>query len=1125
MVLFSSVAALTGNIGQADYAAANCYLDSFAQWRYAQGLPTLSINWGLWAETGMGQHLQESAQQRGLAALTTPTALTHLELVMTLNKAQVVIAKFAQDEKPQLQNQDNLNQQHHNTAVEIEEFIVEILSENLEIPLHRIDVQQPFLEMGIDSVTALKLVAILEDQTQTFLPKTLFFDYANIKDLSQGLVKQYSNLLNFKQSIPQPTANVQISKAVENTASKSQIETNWAHSTFNSEPIAVIGMSGRFPDASDVQSFWELLRQGHDAVTEVPAERWDVNKYYNPNPQAEGTSYSKWGAFLKNLEQFDPLLFRISPREAETMDPQQRIMLELVWETLEIAGYGGKKLADTETGVFIGATYSHYSRENVPYLHGDAYASLGNSNAILANRLSYFFGWRGPSLTIDTLCSSSLVALHMGVQSLRRGECEQAIVGGVHAGMSLGYYQALSRLGAVSPKGRCRTFDRQADGYVPGEGAGVFILKPLSKALRDRDFIWGLILGSATNHSGRSSGLTVPNSSAQARLIQRALKDANVSADDISYIEAHGTATSLGDPIEVQGLVQAFSSDTQRQQFCAIGSVKSNIGHLEPAAGMAGLFKILLAMKAKQIPPTLHVTEINPNINFEQTPFYVNDRLRDWKADESPRRAGLSAFGMGGANVHVVVQEAPEVSAIENSCDRPIHILTLSAKNETALQQLTDKFSQHLANHPSQKLADICFSANTGRAHLPHRLSVIASSQHDLANTLHTYHQGQTASNLHTGQIESRPKICFLFTGQGSQYAEMGKQLYLTQPSFRKVVDRCAAILEGELEQPLLEVLFGQQQQLLQQTSYTQVGLFVIEYALYELWQSWGVKPDVVMGHSLGEYVAATVASVMSLEEGLRLVAYRGKLMQALPSNGAMAAVFASVEQVLFYTGQIDIAALNGPQNTVISGSQEAITKACSQLQAAGISVHPLAVSQGFHSVLMKPMLEQFAIKAGTVNWQAPKIQLLSNLNGEPITQVMDAQYWCEQILRPVQFAKGMEYLQTQQYQVFLEIGAHPILCGMASKLPQKQNLQLLPSIRREDKSCWQTLLSSAGKLYTQGVDINWEQFDADFQRCRVPLPTYPFQRQHYWLKPSNQNDQPTTIKPMHTFLDRQVIL
>ena len=908
------------------------------------------------------------------------------------------------------------------------------------------------------------------------------------------------------------------------------------------EPIAIIGIGCRFPGAKDPESFWQLLHNGVDAITEVPKERWDIDAFYDPEPGTPGKMSTRWGGFLEQVDQFEPSFFGISPREVERMDPQQRLVLEVAWEAIENAAIVPSKLSGTQTGVFMAIGNYDYCRllaKDITLVN--AYDGTGNTLSIAANRLSYILNLRGPSVVTETACSSSLVALHFACRSLQSGESNLCLVGGVSLMLSPEPFITYSHARMMAADGRCKTFDASADGYVRGEGCGVVVLKRLSDAIRDEDNIRAVIRGTAVNQDGLSNGLTAPNGPSQQLVIRQALENAGVTPAQISYVEAHGTGTSLGDPIEVKSLKAVLMQGREPDQPCWIGSAKTNIGHLEAASGMAGLIKVALSLQHKEIPPHLHLKQLNPLISLEGTTFSIPTECQPWSAGTERRLAGISAFGFGGTNCHAILEEAPsdfrlpildfgsgstresnessetnEQPSNPKSKERPLHLLSLSAKSEKALGELAQRYEDFLATHPEVSLADVCFTANTARSHFDHRLAVVAESTAQLQETLLAFATGKEATGLVSGQVQSkkRQKIAFLFTGQGSQYVGMGRQLYETQPIFRQALDRCDEILRPYLEQPLLEVLYPDthssnpkskaQNPKLDETAYTQPALFALEYALFQLWKSWGIEPAVVMGHSVGEYVAACVAGVFSLEDGLKLIAARARLMQALPQDGEMVAVFASESQVQTviqpYAQELSIAAINGPQSTVISGKREAVQDAIATLQAEGVKAKKLTVSHAFHSPLMEPMLTAFEQVASEVSYSLPKIKLISNVTGELATaEIATPEYWCRHVRQPVRFAAGMETLYQQGYEVFLEIGAKPILLGMGRYcLPEGVGVWL-PSLYqgRED---WQQLLQSLGALYVRGVAVDWPSFDQDYPRRRLQLPTYPFQRQRYWV-------------------------
>ncbi|WP_414621610.1 aminotransferase class III-fold pyridoxal phosphate-dependent enzyme [Calothrix sp. CCY 0018] len=879
------------------------------------------------------------------------------------------------------------------------------------------------------------------------------------------------------------------------------------------EPIAIIGIGCRFPNANNSESFWKLLRNGIDAIAQVPSYRWDVDAYYDPDPTTKGKMNTRWGGFLDCVDRFDPGFFGISPGEAERMDPQQRLVLEVAWEALEDAAIVPQRLAGSQTGVFIGIGNYDYGRFLCKDLSNiNSHNAPGLTLSLAANRLSYLLDLHGPSMAIETACSSSLVAIHSACQSLRSGESNLVIAGGVSLMLSPDMTITFSQTRMMAPDGRCKTFDASADGYVRGEGCGIAILKRLSDAILDKDRILAVIKGSAVNHDGLSNGITAPNGLAQQAVIRQALKNAGVAPAEIGYIEAHGTGTALGDPIEIRALKAVLMQGRSPDQLCGIGSVKTNIGHLEPAAGIAGLIKVVLSLQHGEIPPHLHLRQLNPHLGLEGTPFFIPTQCQPWAKIGDSRLAGVSGFSFGGTNCHVILEAAPEQSRQLIERNNTHHILTLSAKNETALKELAQRYADFLVCHPELSLTDVCFTANTGRSHFSHRLAIVAESHQQLVNHLSNFTDKKQTSGLFNGKVvgRKRPKIAFLFTGQGSQYVDMGRQLYETQPSFRKTLERCDEILRPYLEKPLLSILYpaGGESSLVNETAYTQPALFAIEYALAQLWQSWGITPDVVMGHSLGEYVAACVAGVFSLEEGLKLVAQRASLMQALPQTGEMVAVFAELNKVEAaiqpYSQEISIATINSPENIVISGERGKVRQVVTSLEAEGIKTQQLRVSHAFHSPLIEPMLDNYEKLTSFVQFKTPNLPLISNLNGEilPSGFIPDANYWQEHTRKPVNFMGGINTLFEQGYKIFLEIGCKPIL----SRIGQKclLNTTWLCSLTPE-KQDWQALLLSLSALYVQGVDVNWIGFEQDYLPWRLSLPYYPFQRQRYWIKDSSQ--------------------
>ncbi|PZN81691.1 MAG: short-chain dehydrogenase [Candidatus Methylumidiphilus alinenensis] len=903
-----------------------------------------------------------------------------------------------------------------------------------------------------------------------------------------------------------------------------------------SEPIAIIGMSCRFPGGgNDPELFWSSLRDGVDATVDIPKERWDCDVYHDPDPEAAGCMYVRRASLIDRVDGFDADFFGISPREAEMLDPQQRLLLEVSWEAIERAAISPLLLHNSQTGIFIGSEHHDYLHEAFyPLSEANVYTGTGNMPSMDSGRLAYFLGTQGPTLTVDTACSASLVALHLAVQSLRVAECELALVGG--ANLILVPHMSIigSRARALAPDGRSKAFAAAADGYGRGEGCGVLVLKRLADAVNNHDQILAVIRGSAVNHDGRSSGLTVPNGVSQQKLIRQALANGKLTPGEIGYIEAHGTGTVLGDPIEVDALHAVFG---ERTEPLVLGSVKTNIGHLEAAAGVAGVIKTVLALQHAQIPPHLHFTEPNPHVAWDQLSMVVPTTLRPWPRLKK-RIAGISSFSLSGTNAHVIIEEAPAMPARPAAIEPPLYLLTLSAKTETALRALAQHYAECLDKRQQTAadrgdgwcLGDICFTTHQGRAHFAHRLGVAAATLGQAQARLEAFVRGEMPLGIVQGDVSAPtpPKIAFLFTGQGSQYVGMGKRLYETQPIFRQALDRCGELLAPLLGQSLTALMFGEGQgeTALEETCHTQPALFALEYALAQVWLSWGIRPDVMIGHSVGEYVAACLAGIFSLDDGIKLIAARGRLMQALPRDGAMVAVGADEQRVAAavapFLGEVAIAAVNGPQNTVISGKAGRIQAIAADFQSSGFKATLLAVSHAFHSPLMEPMLEEFAEVARTVHYAPPQIELISNLTGEPASDdIATPGYWCRHIREPVRFAAGMQTLRRQGCAVFIETGPKPVLLGMGRQclepgVPSENPLLWLPSLNKAQDD-WQTMFGALAHLYAHGVAIDWARVDAGQDYRRVILPTYPFQRRSHWIKRHAQGYKESNTGELHT--------
>jgi len=893
------------------------------------------------------------------------------------------------------------------------------------------------------------------------------------------------------------------------------------------DPIAIIGMGCRFPGgANDPQSLWQLLCNSTDAIREVPPDRWDMDEFFDPNPDAPGRISTRWAGLLDEVDKFDSEFFGISPREAVGMDPQQRLFLEVGWEALENAGESPEKLLGSETGVFVGIASNDYAQLQLQFGDAaaiDAYFATGTCHSVVAGRFSYTLGLQGPSVAIDTACSSSLVAVHLACQSLRLGECRMALAGGVNAILAPELLINFSRSHMMAADGRCKTFDAAADGFVRGEGCGAVVLKRLADAVADNDNILGVIRGTAVTQDGRSSGLTVPNGSSQQEVIRKALVNAGVQPSEVGYVETHGTGTSLGDPIEVHALNSVYGEGRSKQNPLALGSIKTNIGHLETAAGIAGLLKTVLILQHGAIPPHLHFKNPNPHIPWSEFPLSIATTLTSWPSNFDRRIAGVSSFGFSGTNAHLIVESPsaiPELlssirdeeHAEEQSADilpeRSHHILTLSGKNPQAVRELARRYAQHLEDHPETQIADFCYTANTGRSHFEHRVAAVATSGPQMREMLNSVAQAQGSTGVLYGQadLSRRTEVVFLFAGQGGQYAQMARTLYDEEPVFRDVVDRCAALAAPYLETPLLQVLYPDtaESPLLDETQYTHVAMFAVQYGLAQLWRSWGVEPSAVMGHSVGEIVAATVAGSMSEEDGLMLMRERGRLMQGLARQGLMASLLAgesAVDAVVErYRDRVAIAAVNGPESTVISGEAAAVRQVLKELEGRGIKCKPLKVSNSFHSPLVEPVLAEFTAAARRIRYRAPQISQFSSMRLEWVDEehLLDADYWGYNLRHTVRFSQAIEALWKRGSRIFLEIGPSPILVGMGSQCVPSGEGVWLPSLRA-GRNDWEQMLESLGTLYVNGANIDWKQFDARRPRKKLALPTYPFQRKSFF--------------------------
>jgi epothilone polyketide synthase D len=1102
-VLFSSAASVFGSAGQASYAAANAFLDGLARMRRSRGLPAISLNWGPWGEAGMFAALDAKHRarfsERGFVSLATEEAL--LLLGRAFYRAEAELAVLALDLRV-LRKQElhprwgelvprtarvatSLMRRLEKLAAEprrleleawVREHVAQVLG--LSSP-SQVSPARPLQEIGFDSMMVVELRNRLAQELGQTLPATLVFDYPTVKQLGVYLADRIAPIAD--APLPARTGAKRVA---------------------DDEPIAIIGIGCRFPGGvADPEAYWRLLEDGVDPIREVPRDRWDIDAYFDPNPDAPGKMYARSGGFLDGIDRFDAAFFGISPREAQAIDPQQRLLLECSWEALERAGIPPESLAGSATGVYVGISFAEYGARR---MHGgdgtaiDPYTGTGMAYSVATGRVSYALGLQGPSMPIDTACSSSLVALHLASQALRTGECTLALAGGVSLMLSPATTMYFSRIRALSPTGRCHTFDESADGYVRSEGCGVVVLKRLSDARRDGDSILALIRGSAVNQDGRSNGMTAPNGPAQEAVIRRALERAAIAPSRVSYVEAHGTGTPLGDPIELQALGAALCADRPADRPLYVGAVKSNIGHTEAAAGMAGLLKTVLALQKGRIPGNLHFEAPNKHVDWSAWPLCISKESIDWVENAGPRIAGLSGFGLSGTNAHLILEEAPASVARAATIERPLHVLPLSAKSSESLLALAQNYAEHLEHAPELSIADVCFTAASSRSHFEERVAITGWSTAEVKQRLEHFARGEGSIGVVRGKARPR-KIVFVFTGQGSQYAGMGKRLYDTQPVFKAALDRFTHALP-------LSVLF-EDAAALSETANTQPALFALEMALVELWKSWGIEPALVIGHSVGEYAAAVVAGVFSEADAYTLLLERGRLMQALPRDGEMASVQAGEMRVREVIGEaVSIAAANGPEQVVISGERAAVLSACTRFENEGIKTKRLEVSHAFHSDRMEPVLDALEATVARMTLSPPTLPLVSNRTGQLAgAEVATPAYWRGHAREPVLFHAGVQTLLAEGADVWIELGPQPTLLGLASFSAPKNTL-FLPSLRRGQDD-WNVLLDSVAQLYAAGVELDWSAFDAPYARRRVELPTYAWQRERHWLdQPKNED-------------------
>ncbi|MGR7945645.1 beta-ketoacyl synthase N-terminal-like domain-containing protein [Paenibacillus sp. M.A.Huq-81] len=894
----------------------------------------------------------------------------------------------------------------------------------------------------------------------------------------------------------------------------------------NPTDIAIIGAAGYFPGNGDIREYWSNISGGVECIKfftdeELLQRGVDPSILDNPN-------FVKAGGFLENADKFDAEFFGYSPREAEVMDPQQRIFLECAWNALEDAGYSVDNKPQ-RVGVFAGCTMNTYllnnlmTRRNVLEFIGDQQTMIGNDKDYLVSRVSYKMDLKGPSVNVQAACASSLLAVHVASQSLLSGECDLAIAGGSSVRVpDTGYMFALG--GTSSPDGHCRAFDEKAAGSVPGSGSGAIILKRLSEAIEDKDHIYAVVKGSAINNDGSGkAGFTAPSVDGQVRAITEALNVSAVSPDTITYVEAHGTGTTIGDPIEVNALSTAFLKLTSKTRYCALGSVKTNIGHLDAAAGIAGLMKVILSLKNKKIAPSLHYTSPNPRIDFNNSPFFVNTKLTDWEPENMPRRAGISSVGMGGVNVFVVLEEAPEPAPQQEHPARPFHLLPLSAKTADSLDRAAKKLAHTLKDNPEYALSDVEYTLQTGRKAFNRKMVVISKDAGQAIDQL----ESATTINVFKGNetVRNRP-IVFLFPGQGAQYINMGKDLYENEPLYKQIFDECSEYLLPIIGKDLREILFldgegaAAESKIIHQTQYTQPLLFTTEYALAKLWMSWGIAPASFIGHSIGEFVAAALAGVFEWKDALKIVAKRGELISEL-TPGLMLSVNVSKEKIIpILPRDCSIAAINGPAHLVVSGPKESVRDFEDSLTEQGIAYQRLFTSHAFHSQMMDPIVEPLKAELAQLQLSKPSIPFISCVTGTWIEdqEAASPDYWARHLRQTVFFQDGISELLKEKDALFLECGPNQVLSSLTRlNVPVGTEITILQSMRHpnQTRNDLEVLLETAGRLWISGASIDWSRMEHHASSRRVSLPGYQFNRKRYWVEQEKELvQQPVAAAP-----------
>ncbi|MFF3226936.1 type I polyketide synthase [Nocardia suismassiliense] len=1102
-VLFSSGAGVWGGSGQGAYAAANAYLDALAGARRARGLHALAVAWGTWDGGGMAADDAGKALHRmGLPAMRADLAVAALRRALDRDDTALIVADVAWDRfaptlsaarrRPLVSDlaearaaldgppsdpaparesswQQGLSRM---SGAERRRAMLDLVRTEVATVLghatpEAVSPRVAFRELGVDSLTAVQLRNRLRAATGATLPATLVFDHPSPTALVDHLDRELFG------AAPDLAADAEEARDV-------------------GDPVVIVAMSCRFPGGADSpEALWELVAQGRDAVSGFPTDRgWNLERLYDPELSRPGTSYAREGAFLREAAEFDAAVFGISPREALAMDPQQRLLLETAWESFERAGIAVDSLRESRTGVFIGAATSHYATGDGGE-RTEGYRITGTATAVVSGRISYTFGLEGPAVTVDTACSSSLVAMHLAAQALRSGECSLALAGGVTVMSTPAAFVEFSRQRGLAADGRCKAFAAAADGTGWGEGAGTVLLERLSDARRHGHPVLAVLRGSAVNQDGASNGLSAPNGPSQQRVIRRALANAGLRPSEVDAVEAHGTGTRLGDPIEAQAVLATYGQERDRPLW--LGTVKSNIGHTQSAAGAAGVIKMVMAMRHGLLPRTLHVDEPTPHVDWTAGAVSLLHENQPWPDADRPRRVGVSAFGVSGTNAHVVLEQAPEpTSFADNGTAPPVVPLVLSARDTTALAAAAGRLRDRIDHDAS--ILDIGYALATTRATFEERAVVVANDRDEYLSALDALAAGSAHPALITGRVTER-RVAMVFSGQGSQRPGMGRELYESYRVYADAFDAVCAELDLHLPQPLRDIVFGGDPELLAATRYTQPALFAVQVALFRLWESWGVTPAVVAGHSIGEITAAHVAGVLSLADAATLIATRGRLMQDLPDGGAMLAVEIAEDDLAPHLAgcadSVGVAAVNAANSLVLSGDRLALAALAERL--AGHRVTWLRVSHAFHSPLMEPMLDQFRTVVATLSFQRATIPLVSTVTGTVVEDhvLADPEHWIDHARNTVRFADAVHTL-AEHDTTFLEIGPG------SSLIPHLPGTAV-PSLRTGRPEP-QALTTALARLVTTGANPDWRSYFADSGARPVSLPTYPFQHQHFWL-------------------------